>query len=159
MRPTPLAARKAGAALAALMLSTALTACQPDSSTGTTAPTTAPTATNQVSTPAGNPTDGRKVKGTIHWVSADNCDDITVNLYDHLFTIENTGDIPEGKTFADYINPDSVKTLTGVKAEKALEGSDDTHFQFVRTGYFVKDSKNPGVYNRIVTLKDSYKPE
>ncbi len=107
----------------------------------------------------GNPTDGRKVKGTIHWVSADNCDDITVNLYDHLFTIENTGDIPEGKTFADYINPDSVKTLTGVKAEKALEGSDDTHFQFVRTGYFVKDSKNPGVYNRIVTLKDSYKPE
>ena len=107
----------------------------------------------------GNPTDGRKVKGTIHWVSADNCDDITVNLYDHLFTIENTGDIPEGKTFADYINPDSVKTLTGVKAEKALESSDDTHFQFVRTGYFVKDSKNPGVYNRIVTLKDSYKPE
>ncbi len=107
----------------------------------------------------GNPTDGRKVKGTIHWVSADNCDDITVNLYDHLFTIENTGDIPEGKTFADYINSDSVKTLTGVKAEKALEGSDDTHFQFVRTGYFVKDSKNPGVYNRIVTLKDSYKPE
>ena len=107
----------------------------------------------------GNPTDGRKVKGTIHWVSANNCDDITVNLYDHLFTIENTGDIPEGKTFADYINPDSVKTLTGVKAEKALEGSDDTHFQFVRTGYFVKDSKNPGVYNRIVTLKDSYKPE
>ena len=107
----------------------------------------------------GNSTDGRKVKGTIHWVSADNCDDITVNLYDHLFTIENTGDIPEGKTFADYINPDSVKTLTGVKAEKALEGSDDTHFQFVRTGYFVKDSKNPGVYNRIVTLKDSYKPE
>ena len=107
----------------------------------------------------GNPTDGRKVKGTIHWVSADNCDDITVNLYDHLFTIENTGDIPEGKTFADYINPDSVKALTGVKAEKALEGSDDTHFQFVRTGYFVKDSKNPGVYNRIVTLKDSYKPE
>ena len=104
----------------------------------------------------GNPTDGRKVKGTIHWVSADNCDDITVNLYDHLFTIENTGDIPEGKTFADYINPDSVKTLTGVKAEKALEGSDDTHFQFVRTGYFVKDSKNPGVYNRIVTLKDSF---
>ena len=107
----------------------------------------------------GNPTDGRKVKGTINWVSADNCYDITVNLYDHLFTIENTGDIPEGKTFADYINPDSVKTLTGVKAEKALEGSDDTHFQFVRTGYFVKDSKNPGVYNRIVTLKDSYKPE
>ena len=115
--------------------------------------------TADLETGNGNPVDGRKVKGTVHWVSAAECDDICVNLYDHLFTIENTGDIPEDKTYADYINPDSVKKLTGVKVEKALEAGEDTHFQFVRTGYFVKDSKHPGEYNRIVSLKDSFKPQ
>lgn len=115
--------------------------------------------TADLETGNGNPVDGRKVKGTVHWISAAECDNICVNLYDHLFTIENTGDIPEDKTYADYINPDSVKKLTGVKAEKALEAGEDTHFQFVRTGYFVKDSKHPGEYNRIVSLKDSFKPQ
>ena len=115
--------------------------------------------TADLETGNGNPADGRKVKGTVHWVSAAECDDICVNLYDHLFTIENTGDIPEDKTYADYINPDSVKKLTGVKAEKALEAGENTHFQFVRTGYFAKDSKHPGEYNRIVSLKDSFKPQ
>ncbi len=115
--------------------------------------------TADIETGNGMPADGRKVKGTIHWVSAAECDDITVNLYEQLFTIRNVGDIPEDKTYSDYLNPDSAKTLTGCKAEKALEGCEDTRFQFVRTGYFVKDSKNPGVYNRIVSLKDSFKPE
>lgn len=115
--------------------------------------------TADLDTGNGMPTDGRKVKGTIHWVSADICDDITVNLYEQLFTIKNVGDIPEDKTYADYLNPESVKTLTGCKAEKALGESEETRFQFVRTGYFVKDSKNPGAYNRIVSLKDSFKPE
>ncbi|MDD6094851.1 MAG: glutamine--tRNA ligase/YqeY domain fusion protein [Clostridia bacterium] len=115
--------------------------------------------TADLETGNGMPADGRKVKGTIHWVSADECDDITVNLYEQLFTIRNVGDIPEDKTYADYLNPDSVKVLSGCKAEKALEGSDSERFQFVRTGYFVKDSKNPGTYNRIVSLKDSFKPE
>ena len=107
----------------------------------------------------GNPVDGRKVKGTIHWVSADICDTVKVNLYEPLFTIKNTGDIPEDKTYADYLNPNSVKTLTDCKVEKALAKGDDTRFQFVRTGYFVRDNKKPGTYNRIVSLKDSFKPE
>lgn len=114
--------------------------------------------TADLETGNGMPVDGRKVKGTIHWVSADECDDITVNLYDHLFTVADTGSIPD-KNYAEYLNPDSVTTLIGCKAEKALEGGDADHFQFVRTGYFVKDSKHPGTYNRVVSLKDSFKPE
>lgn len=114
--------------------------------------------TADIETGNGNPIDGRKVKGTIHWVSAEECDDITVNLYSHLFTVADTGSIPD-KNYAAYLDPESVKVLKGCKAEKALEGGDETHFQFVRTGYFVKDTKHPGTYNRIVSLKDSFKPE
>ena len=76
-----------------------------------------------------------------------------------LFTIRNTGDIPEDETYADYLNPDSVKTLCDCKVEKALNASEDSRFQFVRTGYFVRDSKHKNTYNRIVSLKDSFKPE
>jgi len=115
--------------------------------------------TADLETGNGMPVDGRKVKGTIHWVSADNCDDIEVRLYDKLFTLKNMGDMPEDKTYNDYLNPDSLKVLSGCKAEKALLGCDKTHFQFVRTGYFVKDTKYPNTYNRIVSLKDSFKPE
>ncbi len=115
--------------------------------------------TADLETGNGMPADGRKVKGTIHWVSSEYCDDIEVRLYDRLFTLKNMGDLPEDKTFSDYLNPDSLKVLKGCKAEKALEASDATHFQFVRTGYFVKDSKYPNTYNRVVSLKDSFKPE
>ena len=108
---------------------------------------------------AGNPTDGRKIKGTIHWLSAANCKDITVMHYDKLFTIANTGDIPEDKTYDDYINPASAEKIEGAKAELSLGEDEDTHYQFVRSGYYVKDTKNPGTYNRIVSLKDSYRPE
>ena len=108
---------------------------------------------------ASNPFDGRKIKGTIHWVNAKFCDDITVRLYEPLFNIRNTGDIPEDKTYADYLNPDSVKVLESCKAEKGIGEGDAERFQFVRTGYFIKDSKDAGVYNRIVSLKDSFKPE
>lgn len=114
--------------------------------------------TADLETGNGMPSDGRKIKGTIHWVSAEECDDITVNLYDHLFTVADTGAIPD-KNYAAYLNTESVKTLTGCKAEKALESGEEDHFQFVRTGYFVKDSKHPGTYNRVVSLKDSFKPE
>ena len=107
----------------------------------------------------GMPADGRKIKGTIHWVSAEFCDDVEVRLYDKLFTLKNMNELPEGKEFKDYINPDSLKVVKGCKAEKSLGESTDTHFQFVRTGYFVKDTKNPNTYNRIVSLKDSFKPE
>ncbi len=104
----------------------------------------------------GMPADGRKVKGTIHWVSADNCIDAEVRLYDKLFTIENTGAIPEDKTYDDYLNPESVKVLKGCKLEKALESAaGGDRFQFVRTGYFCKDTKCDGVFNLSVELKDS----
>ena len=105
----------------------------------------------------GNPVDGRKIKGTIHWVSAAHAVDMDVKLFDHLFTIENVADIPEGKTYGDYLNRDSVTTLSGCKAEPALaEAGEDERFQFVRTGYFIKDTRYENTYNRIVSLKDSY---
>ncbi len=106
----------------------------------------------------GNPSDGRKVKGTIHWLSAAYAKEADIVLYDRLFTIADTGAIPEGKTYADYLNPDSARRITGAKIEASLaDAKPGEHFQFIRTGYFTPDSKNPGVFNRIVTLKDSYK--
>lgn len=104
----------------------------------------------------GNPTDGRKVKGTIHWLSEKNCIDRDVYIYNNLFTIENTNAIPEDKTFDDYLNPDSVVKKQGCKLEKCLEDAKaGDKFQFVRIGYFCKDSKYNNVFNRIVELKDS----
>ena len=106
----------------------------------------------------GNPADGRKVRGTIHWVSCDHCVDAEVRLYDKLFTEENMNAIPDGADFKDYLNPDSVKVIPHAKLEQSLSGArPGDRFQFVRTGYFTPDSKNPHVYNRIVTLKDSFK--
>lgn len=104
----------------------------------------------------GNPTDGRKVKGTIHWLSENNCIDRDVYIYNNLFTIENTNAIPEDKTFDDYLNPDSVIKKQSCKLEKCLEEAKaGDKFQFVRIGYFCKDSKYDNVFNRIVELKDS----
>ena len=105
------------------------------------------------------PADGRKVKGTIHWLSARHAADITVRLYEPLLTLQNPSDIPEDKEYADFMNENSVVTLTGCKAEPTLIADEETHFQFVRTGYFVRDCKTPGVYNRTVSLKDSFKPQ
>ena len=114
--------------------------------------------TADLETKNGMPTDGRKVKGTIHWLSADNCADATVMLYDFLFDIENTSDIPEDKTYDDYLNTASVVKLDGCKIEPSLaDANPGDKFQFVRTGYFVKDTKRDGVFNRIVGLKDSFK--
>lgn len=102
------------------------------------------------------PFDGRKVKGTIHWVSATNCIEAEVRLYDKLFTIENTGAISEDKTYDDYLNADSLRIYKGCKLESSLQTvQPGEKFQFVRTGYFCKDTKCPDVYNRIVELKDS----
>ncbi|MCH5200029.1 MAG: glutamine--tRNA ligase/YqeY domain fusion protein [Oscillospiraceae bacterium] len=104
----------------------------------------------------GNPVDGRKVKGTIHWVSARDCIDREVYIYNNLFTIENTNAIPEDKTFDDYLNPESVVKKVGCKLERSLEDAKaGDKFQFVRLGYFCKDSKYENVFNRIVELKDS----
>ena len=113
--------------------------------------------TADLETGANMPADGRKIKGTIHWLSAKFAKDADIMLYDHLFTIENVADIPEDKTYNDYLNPDSLKKLVGCKVEEALaKSAPGDHFQFVRTGYFVKDTKYPNTFNRIVGLKDSY---
>ena len=113
--------------------------------------------TADLETGNGNPIDGRKIKGTIHWLSTKFAIDTTVNLYDFLFEIENTGDIPEGKTFDDYLNTASVTTVEHAKIEPSLaEAQPLDRFQFVRTGYFVKDTKHENVFNRIVGLKDSF---
>ena len=113
--------------------------------------------TADLETSNGMPIDGRKVKGTIHWLSAQHAHTTSVMLYDFLFNIENTGDIPEDKTYDDYLNASSVTKLEGVKIEPSLaEAKAGERFQFVRTGYFVKDTKNPDTFNRIVGLKDSF---
>ena len=105
----------------------------------------------------GNPVDGRKIKGTIHWLSSDYAQTADVMLYDHLFTLENVDDMPEGKTYNDYLNPESAIKLEGCMIEPALaEAEAGDRFQFVRNGYYVKDTKNANTFNRIVGLKDSF---
>lgn len=112
--------------------------------------------TADLETANGMPADGRKVKGTIHWVSAMHALDAACYLYDNLFTLENTGDVPEGTDYLDYLNPESLKKLESCKLEPSVaDVPAGTRMQFVRMGYFIKD-KEPGRYNRIVTLKDSF---
>lgn len=111
-----------------------------------------------IETKNGMPADGRKIKGTIHWLSAKDALDTDIMLYNKLFTLENVADIPEGKTYDDYINPDSVIKIEGAKIEASLkDAKPGERFQFVRLGYFTPDSKHKGTFNRIVELKDSYK--
>ena len=113
--------------------------------------------TADLETKNGMPIDGRKVKGTIHWLSSAYAKDTDIMLYDFLFDIENTGDIAEGKTYDDYLNHNSAIKLQGCKIEESLaEAKGGDRFQFVRCGYFVKDTKHEGVFNRIVGLKDSF---
>jgi glutaminyl-tRNA synthetase len=111
-------------------------------------------------TSGGNTPDGRKVRGTIHWVDARSCVDAEVRLYDRLFS-DADPDAGE-KDFLECLNPDSLEILSGCKAEKFLENAQPSDtFQFLRLGYFTADSRNsrPGrpVFNRSVALKDSYK--
>ena len=115
--------------------------------------------TADLETGCGNPADGRKVKGTIHWVSAEHCVEAEVRLYDKLFTRENMNNLPEGTSYKDFLNPESVTVCTGCKLEASLaEAKPGDKFQFVRNGFFTPDSRHPGVFNRIVTLRDSFKP-
>ncbi len=103
------------------------------------------------------PADGRKVKGTIHWVSAKSAVTADVRMYGRLFSEANMVTLPEGKDYNDFLDPDSVKEYKGAKLEASLgEAGADERFQFVRSGYFIKDSKNPGVWNNIVNLKSSW---
>jgi glutaminyl-tRNA synthetase len=115
--------------------------------------------TADLETGNGNPADGRKVKGTIHWVSAAHCVDAEVRLYENLFSEANMNAIPDGSDYKDYLNPNSVQVRTGCKLEESLaDAKPGEKFQFVRTGFFTPDSKHPGVFNRSVTLRDSFKP-
>ena len=113
--------------------------------------------TADLETRNGNPADGRKIKGTIHWLSLPYAKDAALMLYDKLFTIENVNAIPEDKTYNDYLNPASLTVVENAKVEASLIDSEaGEKFQFVRNGYFCKDTKHPNTFNRIVGLKDSY---
>ncbi|MGI6038165.1 MAG: glutamine--tRNA ligase/YqeY domain fusion protein [Limnochordia bacterium] len=111
-------------------------------------------------TKGGKAPDGRKVRGTIHWVSADHALTAEVRLYDHLFTVENPLDAEEGKTFLDYVNPDSVEILTDCRLEPALaQVAPLEPLQFERVGYFVLDPGSQGdklIFNRSVGLRDTW---
>lgn len=104
--------------------------------------------------------DGRKVMGTLHWVSARHAIEGEVRLFEHLFTKENPMDVPEGKKFTDFINADSITVLNNVKLEPGLSGSSPgSRFQFLRQGYFCVDPDSTPerlVLNRTVTLKDTW---
>ena len=107
----------------------------------------------------GNPADGRKIKGTVHWLSADYAKDTEIREYGRMFTLENVFDIPEDKSYMDYVDPDSLTVYKDAKIEPSLaEAKAGDKFQFVRTGYFCKDSKDDNVFNLTVGLKGSYKP-
>ena len=108
----------------------------------------------------GDTKDGRKVKGTLHWVDANNCINAEVRLYDRLFNVTNPSDEEGVTSFADNLNPDSLKILNGCKLDKSLGDvkAGDT-FQFMRQGYFCVDTDSTAdrlVFNRTVALKDSF---
>jgi glutaminyl-tRNA synthetase len=112
-------------------------------------------------TKSGTATANRKVKSTIHWVSACHAVNAEVRLYDRLFLKENPDEVEEGKDFLSNINPNSLQVLTHCKLEPMLgKATPGDRFQFERTGYFCADAKDskPGapVFNRIVTLKDTW---
>ena len=113
--------------------------------------------TADLETGNGMPADGRKIKGTIHWLSSENSEKATLMLYDKLFTLENLADMPEGKTYNDYLNPNSLQKVENALVEKCLNDAETGEkFQFVRNGYYCKDTKYENTYNKIVGLKDSY---
>ena len=108
-------------------------------------------------TRGGNAPDGRRVRGTIHWVSAEHAVGATVRLYDHLFSVEK----PEEGDFKEHLNPDSLVTLEGCKLEPGMASAQArTPYQFERVGYFCVDGADsrPGalVFNRTVALRDSW---
>jgi glutaminyl-tRNA synthetase len=111
-------------------------------------------------TRGGNTPDGRKVKSTIHWVSAAHAVDAEVRLYETLFTKEDPNEVEEGQDFTANLNPESLKVLTGCKVEPGLRDAvPGVRYQFERMGYFCVDRDSvPGhpVFNRTITLKDTW---
>ena len=119
--------------------------------------------TADLETGSGMPSDGRKVKGTVHWVSAAHCEDIDIVLYDRLFTIPDVASYTTSdhnvEEILEFVNPDSARRLTHAKAEPSIaELRPGEAVQFVRMGYYTPDSKESGVFNRIIPLKDGYRP-
>ncbi len=113
-------------------------------------------------TKSGAPTNQRKVKGTIHWVSATESLPAEVRLYDRLFSVSNPEDVDEDKHFTDHLNVDSLVVLKRSRIEVSVASDPpEMHYQFERVGNFISDSKdsrpNNLVYNRTVTLKDTWK--
>jgi glutaminyl-tRNA synthetase len=109
----------------------------------------------------GNAKDGRRVKGTIHWVSADHAVDAEVRLYDRLFTVEDpAAEEEQGVPFTRHLNPASLETLRGAKLEPSLAAAAvGSLWQFERLGYFVVDPSSKAgrlVYNRTIGLRDSW---
>ena len=106
------------------------------------------------------PPDGRKVKSTIHWVSAQHAVDAEVRIYENLFTKENLADVEEGKDVLDYLNPNSLEVIANAKLEPSLaNAAPGSRYQFERLGYFCADpDSKPGkpVFNRTVALKDTW---
>jgi len=111
-------------------------------------------------TKGGNAPDGRKVKATLHWVSAQHALESEVRLYDRLFKVENPSDVEEGKTYYDYMNPESLTITKGYIEPIVKDAKLNDIFQFERVGYFCVDSKHSvvgkPVFNRTVTLKDTW---
>jgi len=109
----------------------------------------------------GGTADGRKVRGTLHWVSAAHALDAEVRLYDRLFTKADMNDLAEGEDWRDYLNPDALRVLTGCKLEPGLADAEPSvPVQFIRTGYFCPDARDaaPGrpVFNRTIGLRDTW---
>jgi len=118
-------------------------------------------ATYDPATRGGNTPDGRKVQGTIHWVSAARALDCELRLYDRLFSVPDPDAVPEGQEFTSVLNPDSLVTVRQAKIEPSVANDPPgTRYQFERTGYFMSDpvDSRPGalIYNRTVTLRDSW---
>ncbi len=112
-------------------------------------------------TKGGQSPDGRRVRGTSHWVSAAHCLEAEVRLYDHLFSKANPSYETEGEDFRSYLNPDSLNVLTGCRVEPSLvQGKPGGSYQFLRQGYFCLDSVDSApdrlVFNRTVSLRDSW---
>jgi glutaminyl-tRNA synthetase len=111
-------------------------------------------------TRGGNAPDGRKVKSTIHWVSAAHAINAEIRLYENLFSKENPDDVPEGQDFTANLNPNSLETVTDAKLEPSLKSAEPgARYQFERLGYFCVDTDSkPGaqVFNRTVALKDTW---
>jgi len=111
-------------------------------------------------TRGGDSPDGRKVKSTLHWVSASHALEAEVRMYDHLFTKADPNDVEEGLDFKSYLNPDSLVTLTSCRVEQGLAGAEPgSVYQFERQGYFCADidsSEDKLIFNRTVTLRDTW---